>query len=228
MNYNNSTMTSAQGLSTSSHRVLRNTYGLLALSLIPSVLGAYVGLHSGFVPFMLYHQMATFLGFLLVSFGLIAAITRFRNSAAGVLLLLAFTGIMGAYSSFSLSFVLKSPDGASLIALAFGSTALIFAVMSVAATFVKSTLQGFGKFLFVGLILMLVAMVANIFLQLPALYVSLLVISVAIFSGYLLYDTNRIIKGGETNYVMATLSLYIDLFNIFMSILDLLSIFDSR
>jgi modulator of FtsH protease len=177
---------------------------------------------------MLHHQMATFLGFLLVGFGLMAAISYFRNSATGVLLLLLFTGIMGAYSSLTLSFVLHSPDGASLVALAFGATALIFAVMATTATFIKGTLQGFGKFLFVGLILLLVAMFANVFFQLPALYVTLLVLSVALFSGYLLFDLNRIMKRGETNYVMATLSLYLDLFNIFMSILDLLGIFDSR
>ena len=106
-----------------------------------------------------------------------------------------------------------------MIALAFGSTALIFAAMAAVATFVKSALQGFGSFLFAGLVLMLAAMFANTFLQSPPLYASLLVLSVAIFSGYLFYDINRVIKGGETNYVMVTLSLYIDMFNVLISIL---------
>jgi modulator of FtsH protease len=142
----------------------------------------------------------------------------------GVVVLLAFTFFMGLLLSRMIGAVLGLKNGASLIALAGGGTAVIFAVMASVASTIKRDLSGLGKFLFIGVILLLVASFANIFLQMPALYIALSVLAVAIFSAYLMFDINRIISGGETNYISATLAIYLDVYNIFVNLLALLGI----
>jgi len=205
------------------NRVLRNTYLLLAISMLPTVLGAWLGVQLKFTLFA-GHPAMGFILFLGIAFGFFYGIEKTKNTGWGVALLLAFTFFMGLMLSRMLGVVLGLSNGASLIALAFGGTAVIFGAMSVAATSIKRDLTGMGKFLFVGLVLLLVASFANIFLHIPAMMVALSLIAIVIFSGFMLFDVNRIVRGGETNYVSATLALYLDLYNVFVNLLALLGI----
>jgi modulator of FtsH protease len=205
------------------HRVLRNTYWLLALSLVPTVLGAWVGVTTGIVAAMGIGMSA--IVFLAGAFGFIFAIERTKNSAAGVPVLLAFTFFMGLMLSRILAAVLGFANGASLIMTAFGGTAIVFFAMASLATVVKRDLSGMGKFLFVGAIMLLVAALINIFLQSTALMLTVSVIAIGLFSAFMLYDIKRVLDGGETNYISATLAIYLDIYNVFQSLLALLGIF---
>lgn len=207
------------------HRVLRNTYWLLALSLIPTVFGAMVGLSTGFNRIMGASPGMTTILFLVGAFGLMFLIERNKNNSAGVALLLAFTFFMGLMLSRLLGFVLGMGNGAQLIMLAFGGTAVVFGAMATVATTSKRDFSSMQKFLFMGVIILLVASVANIFLQLPALMLTVSVMAIGIFSALLLVDLQRVINGGETNYVSATLAIYLDVYNIFSNLLMLLGIF---
>jgi len=207
------------------NRVLRNTYALLALSLLPTIAGAWVGLQIHFNIFAVVHPAVGFLLFMAIAFGFIFGIEKTKNSGMGVALLLGFTFFMGLMLSRMLGLVLGLGNGASIIAMAFGGTAVIFTAMATLATTIKRDLSGMGKFLFVGVIMLLIASFANIFLQLPAMMIAISLIAIAIFSAYMLYDVNRIVTGGETNYITATLSLYIDVYNVFVNLLSLLGIF---
>jgi modulator of FtsH protease len=203
-------------------RVLRNTYALLALSMLPTVLGAWLGVVMGFS----FFAGSPFIGlmvFMGVAFGFFFAIEKFKNSGLGVVLLLGFTFFMGLMLSRMLGHVLGLSNGASLIATAFGGTALVFGGMATLASTMKRDVSSLGKWLFVGLAVMIVAAVANIWLQMPALYLALSAMGVVIFSAFILYDLKRIIDGGETNYVTATLSVYLSVYNLFSSLLHLLT-----
>lgn len=206
------------------NRVLRNTYWLLALTMVPTVLGAWVGVSMGFS----FFAGSPFIGFLLfmgIAFGFFFAIEKFKNSGVGVALLLGFTFFMGLMLSRLIGAVLGFSNGASLIAFAFGGTAAVFFGMASLATTIKRDLSGMGKWLMVGAIGLLVAIVANIFLQIPALMATISALAVVIFSAFILYDLKRIIDGGETNYVTATLGIYLSVYNVFQSLLSLLGIF---
>lgn len=207
------------------NRVLRNTYWLLALSMIPTVIGAMVGLSTGFNRIMGASPGMTAILFLAGAFGLMFAIERYKNSSVGVALLLAFTFFMGLMLSRLLGFVLGMGNGAQLIMLAFGGTAAVFGTMATVASTTKRDFSGMQKFLFIGVVILIVASLANIFLQLPALMLTVSVMAIGIFSALLLVDLQRIINGGETNYVSATLAVYLDLYNIFSNLLMLLGIF---
>lgn len=202
------------------NQVMRNTYWLLAASLIPTIGGAWLGLAIGFAA----SGMLPFLVTLAIAVGLIFAIKASQDSGWGVMWLLIFTGVMGFMMAPQLGQVLGRQNGAGLIALAAGSTAGIFAVMAVLSTTIKRDISGWGKFLFVGLIGLIVAMVANLFLQLPILSVVISAIAVMLFSAYLLFDLKQIVDGGETNYISATLSIYLDLVNIFSHLLSLFGV----
>ncbi len=204
-------------------RVLRNTYWLLALSLVPTVLGAWIGVSTGIVASLGMGMSA--IVFLAGAFGFMFAIEKTKNSAAGVPMLLAFTFFMGLMLSRLLAAVLGFANGASLIMMAFGGTAVVFFAMASLATVIKRDLSGMGKFLFIGAIMLLVAGLANIFLQSSALMLTVAVIAIGLFSAFMLYDLKRIIDGGETNYISATLALYLDIYNVFQSLLALLGIF---
>jgi modulator of FtsH protease len=206
------------------NRVLRNTYILLAVSMIPTILGAWIGVNMGFTWFK-GNPFIGFMVFMVGAFGFMFAIEKYKNSSVGVFLLLGFTFFMGLMLSRLIGAVLGFKNGAELIMLAFGGTAAVFGTMSVVASNVKRDLSGLSKFLFVGVIVLLLAVVANIFLQLPALTVAISAVAVLLFSAYLLYDLNNIMKGGETNYISATLAVYLDVYNIFQSLLSLLGIF---
>ena len=207
------------------NRVLRNTYWLLALSMVPTVLGSWVGLQMGFTWF----AANPFIGFMIfmgVAFGFFFAIEKTKNSGLGVVLLLAFTFFMGLMLSRLIGGVLGSyRNGSQLITMAFGGTALVFFGMATLASTIKRDISGLGKWLFVGLIGIIAASVANIWLQMPALMMTVSLLAILIFSAYLLYDLKRVIDGGETNYVTATLAVYLDVYNIFTSLLSLLGIF---
>ena len=205
------------------NRVLRNTYWLLALSLVPTVLGAWVGVTTGIMASMGMGMSAiVFLG---GAFGFIYAIERTKNSSTGVAVLLAFTFFMGLMLSRILAAVLGFSNGASLIMMAFGGTAAIFAAMASLSSVIKRDLSNMGKFLFVGAILLLVAGLINIFVQSSALMVTVAVLAIGIFSAFMLYDLKRVIDGGETNYISATLAIYLDIYNVFQSLLALFGIF---
>lgn len=211
-------------LSGQRQRVLRNTYALLALSLLPTVLGAWVGVSMGF-SFFGGSPFIGFIAFMAIAFGFFFAIEKFKNSGVGVLLLLGFTFFMGLMLSRLIGAVLGMSNGASLIALAFGGTSAVFVGMATLASTIKRDISGMGKWLTVGAIVLLLAIVANIFLQIPALMLTISALAIVIFSAFILYDIKRIIDGGETNYVTATLSIYLSIYNVFQSLLSLLGIF---
>ena len=204
------------------NRVLRNTYGLLAVSLVPTVLGAWVGISTGISQAM-GGGLAALL-FLAGAFAFMYAIDKTKESAMGVYLLLAFTFFMGLMLSRLVGQVLGFRNGTSLVMTAFGGTAAVFFAMASLSTVIKRDLSGMGKFLMVGAVIMLVAGIANIFLQSSALMLTLIVASLGIFSAFMLYDIKRVVDGGETNYVSATLAIYLDIYNVFQSLLALLGI----
>jgi modulator of FtsH protease len=208
----------------SRNRVLRNTYALLALSMIPTVVGAWIGVRSGF-SFFAGSPFIGFMVFLAVAFGFFFAIDRYKNSGIGVALLLGFTFFMGLMLSRLLGHVLGYANGAQLIMTAFGGTAAIFAVMATVATVAKRDFTGMGRFLFVGVLLLIVAALANIWLQMPALTLTVSVLAIAIFSAFILVDLQRVDQGGETNYVTATLGVYLSVYNVFSNLLAILGIF---
>ncbi len=203
------------------HKVLRNTYLLLGLTMLPTVLGALVGVSMN-LSFMAQHPVVTFVGMLAIMFGLTMGISANRNSALGVVLLLALTGFLGLMLGPMLQVALHLRNGGQLVGLAAGGTGLIFMTLAGVATVSKKDFSFLGNFLLVGLILLIVASLANLFFHIPALSLVLSGISVLIFSGYILFDVSRIVQGGETNYVMATLALYLDIYNLFVNLLSLL------
>jgi modulator of FtsH protease len=203
------------------HRVLRNTYWLLALSMIPTVLGAFVGVQTQLpLPGGLFGMVI----FLAVAFGFIFAIEKTKNSGLGVAVLMGFTFFMGLMLTPILTRTLGFSNGGTLIMTAFGGTATILAVMASVATVTKRDFSGMGKWLLAGVVVLLLASVANIFLGMSALSIVISVMAIAIFSAYILYDVQRIINGGETNYITATLSIYLSVYNIFANLLALLGI----
>lgn len=202
------------------HNVLRNTYWLLALSMIPTVFGAALGV-SLHLP--LGGGMMALL-FLAGAFGFIWAIEKNKDSGVGVALLLGFTFFMGLMLTPLLSRILGFANGGFLIMAAFGGTASVFAVLASIATVSKRDFSGMATWLFAGVIVLILASLANIFLNIPALGIVISVVAIAIFSAYILYDVQQIVNGGETNYISATLRLYLDVYNIFTSLLSLLGI----
>ncbi|HEY9459446.1 MAG TPA: Bax inhibitor-1/YccA family protein [Paralcaligenes sp.] len=206
------------------NRVLRNTYWLLTLSLIPTVLGALAGLYTGVARVMAVSPGTSMIVFLVGAFGLMFLVERNKNNSMGVALLLAFTFFMGVMLSQLLAHIMGLGNGTQLIVLAFGGTAAVFGAMAAVASTTKRDFTHWQKFLFIGVVVLIVAMLANIFLQLPALMLTVSVLAIVIFSAFLLVDLQRVINGGETNYVSATLAIYLDLYNVFVNLLMLLGV----
>lgn len=206
------------------NRVLRNTYWLLAISMIPTVLGAWLGVQLK-ISFFSGSPIISFMVFLAIAFGFFYAIEKTKDSGLGVALLLGFTLFMGLMLSRLIGHTLGYSNGAALIMTAFGGTATILGVMATVATVSKHDFSGMGKWLLAGVLVIIVAALANVFLQLPALHLAISVIAIAIFSTYILYDVQQVINGGQTNYILATLSIYLDVYNIFANLLSLLGIF---
>jgi modulator of FtsH protease len=204
------------------NRVLRNTYWLLAISLIPTVLGAAFGMYSGINKVMATSPFISMIIFLAGAFGLMYAIEKNKENSLGVGLLLLFTFFMGMMLSRLLGHVLGMSNGTQLVMFAFGGTAAVFGTMATLATSIKRDLSGLGKFMFVGVVILILASVANIFLQLPALMLTISVVAIVIFSAFMLIDLQRVVNGGETNYVSATLAIYLDVYNVFANLLAIL------
>ncbi|WP_372657430.1 Bax inhibitor-1 family protein [Hydrogenophaga sp.] len=205
------------------NKVMRNTYWLLALSMLPTVLGAWVGVTTGITAGLTgFMGLIVFLG---GAFGFMFAIEKTKNSAAGVPVLLAFTFFMGLMLSRMLAMVLGFNNGASLIMTAFGGTAGVFLVMANLSTIIKRDLSGMSKWLFAGALAIMFGAIINVFVGSTAGMAVIATLAILVFSMYLLYDLKRIVDGGETNYITATLGLYLSLFNIFQSLLALLGIF---
>ena len=206
-------------------KVLRNTFALLALSMIPTIAGAWIGVQTKFSSLFAGSPFMGAIVFMAIAFGFFYLIEKNKHSAAGVGLLLIFTGFMGLMLSGLIGSVLGLRNGASLIMLAFGGTASIFAVMAGIASVSKRDFTNMAKFLTVGVMLLIVASLANIFFQLPALMLTISVLAIGIFSAFILVDIQRIIQGGEDNYITATLGIYLSLYNIFSNLLAILGIF---
>jgi len=212
-------------LNVARNQVLRNTYWLLALSLVPTVLGAMAGMAAGFPSLMAGSPIMGTLLFFGIAFAFMYGIQRNRDSGTGVLLLLGFTFFMGVMLSQILSVALGMTNGGALIAMAGSATAAIFFSLAMYTTISKRDFSFMGNFLFAGLILLIIAAIANLFLAIPAMAVAISAIGALLFTGYLLYDLSRIVNGGETNYITATLAVYLDIYNLFVSLLNLLMIF---
>ncbi len=205
------------------NRVLRNTYWLLALSMVPTVLGAWFGVATGITASLGgIMGLVVFLG---GAFGFMFAIEKTKNSAAGVPVLLAFTFFMGLMLSRLLAMVLGMKNGADLIMTAFGGTAGVFVLMASLSTVIKRDLSGMGKWLTVGALVLMVGAIINVFVGSSTGMIVISMMAVGIFSAFILYDLKRIVDGGETNYITATLGIYLSLFNVFQSLLSLLGIF---
>ena len=204
------------------HKVLRNTYWLLALSLLPTVLGAWLGVATGITA-----SLGGGLGlivFLGGAFGFMYAIEKTKHSATGVPVLLGFTFFMGLMLSRMIAMVLGFKNGPDLIMTAFGGTAGVFFVMASLSSVIKRDLSGMGKWLFVGALVLMVGAIINVFVGSSAGMMAISVAAIGIFSAYMLYDLKQIVDGGETNNISATLALYLDIINVFQSLLALLGI----
>lgn len=209
------------------NKVLRNTYMMLALTMIPTVIGAFVGMSTNF-SFMAQHPIMAPLLMFGVMMGMLFAVSALRNSVWGIAALLGFTFVAGVFLGPILQVALHMRNGAQLVGMAAGGTGLIFFSLATLATVTKKDFSFMGKFLFIGLILLIVASLANIFFAIPALSLTISAIAVLIFSAYILFDISKIIHGGETNYVMATMGLYLDIYNIFVHLLSLLMAFSGE
>lgn len=201
-------------------KVLRNTYLLLALTMVPTVIGAFIGMATSSI--VMASPIITSLVMLAAVIGLQFAIAANRNSGIGVALLLLMTGLLGWWLGPILNVALAMKNGMQLVGYAAVGTGVIFFTMGAIAATTKRDFSFMGKFLFVGMIALLVAMLANMFLQIPALALTISTLVVVVFSLFLLYDLQRIIRGGETNYIMATTGVYLSLINIFSSLLHIL------
>lgn len=208
------------------NQVLRNTYWLLALSMVPTVLGAWVGIATGFTSALSPGiSLVLFLG---GAFGFLYAIQKTKDSAAGVLVLLAFTFFMGLMLSRLVGSVLGLANGAQLIMTAFAGTGVIFLGMASLSSVIKRDLSAMGKWLFIGALLILVAGIANVFVQSGALMITIAVLAIGVFTAFILHDLKRVQDGLETNYITATLGVYLSLFNVFQALLMLLGIGGGR
>ena len=214
----------AQERALEQHRVLRNTYLLLAVTLVPTAVGAVIGTNLN-LSFLRSNPILSFFVILAVFYGWIWAIERNRNSGLGVALLLGFTFFLGLLLGPLFQSVLGLRNGAQLVMLAAGGTAAVFLGLSAVATTTTRDFSRLGSFLFVGVIVIMLAVVANVFFASPALQLAILAAFIVFSSLLILWQLNSIVRGGETNYVSATLTLYVAIYNLFSSLLQLLGIF---
>ena len=227
MQYETPSVVPSTTLAVEQNKVLRNTYMMLALTMIPTIIGAFVGTSINF-SFMAGHPIMSSLLMFGVMMGMLFAVTALRNSVWGIVALLGFTFVAGVFLGPILQVAMHLKNGAQLVGMAAGGTGIIFFSLATIATTTKKDFSFMGKFLFIGLILLIVASLANMFFQIPALSLTISAIAVMIFSAYILFDVSRIVQGGETNYVMATLSLYLDIYNLFINLLSLLMAFSGE
>ena len=207
-------------ISVESQRVLRNTYLLLALTMVPTIVGAFIGIATA--PIVIGSPIISTLVVLAAVIGLQFAIIANRNSALGIAFLLLMTGVLGWWLGPMLNFALAMKNGMQLVGYAAAGTGVIFLAMGAVATITKRDFSFMGKFLYVGMWALVIAMLANMFFQIPALALTISTLVIVVFSLFLLFDLSRIISGGETNYIMATTGVYLSLYNIFASLLQIL------
>ncbi len=205
----------------STNKVLKNTYMLLSMTLVFSAIAAGMSMAMN-----LGHGTALILS--LVGFGLLFVVNKTADSSKGLIAIFAFTGVMGASIGPMLNYYMAMPNGPALVMQALGGTAVVFFGLSAYALTTRKDFSYMGGFLMVGLLVAVVAMIANIFLAIPALSLTISAAIVMIMSGLILFDTSRIINGGETNYIRATVSLYLDVYNLFIHLLSLLSALSGR
>ena len=227
MQFDTQVITQPGSLSPVQNKVLRNTYMMLALTMIPTIIGASIGTSMSF-SFLATNPIMGALLMFGAMMGMMFAVSALRNSVWGIAALLGFTFIAGVFLGPILQVALHLKNGAQLIGLAAGGTGIIFFSLATIATVTKKDFSFMGKFLFIGLILLIVASLANLFFQIPALSLTISAIGVLIFSAYILFDVSRIVNGGETNYVMATLGLFLSIYNLFTSLLHLLMAFSGE
>ena len=211
-------------LTTAQNKVLRNTYMMLAITMIPTVIGAMIGMSTNF-SFMAQSPIIFSLLMFGAMIGMMFGVSALRNSVWGIAALLGFTFIAGFFLGPILQVALQLKNGAQLVGMAAGGTGIIFFTLATIATVTKKDFSFMGKFLFIGVIMLIIAMLANLFFQIPAMSLTISAIAVLIFSAYILYDVSRIVHGGETNYVMATLGLFLSIYNLFIHLLSLLMAF---
>ncbi len=209
------------GTAAAQNRVLRNTYALLGVSMIPTVIGAIIGTNLSFA-FMRASPIVSVLVLLAIVYGLMFAIEKNKDSSLGVYLLLTFTFFMGIILGPLLQVALAFSNGAQLITVAAGGTGVTFIAMAAFSATTKRDLSGMGRFLFVGAIVLMIGVVANIFFQMPAMQLALSAAFILFSSLVIAYTINSVVHGGETNYISATLSIYVSIYNIFTSLLRLL------
>ncbi|TDI82838.1 MAG: Bax inhibitor-1/YccA family protein [Betaproteobacteria bacterium] len=209
------------------NKVLRNTFWMLGLTMIPTVVGAMIGMSTNFT-FLAQSPIMGPLVMLAVMFGLMFAVSATRNSIWGIVLLFGFTFVAGWWLGPMLQYALHFKNGAQLIGIAAGGTGVIFFTLAGIATATRKDFGFMGNFLFVGLVLLIIASIANLFFAMPAASLAISAVAVLLFSGFILYDVSRIVNGGETNYVMATLGIYLSIYNLFISLLHLLLAFSGE
>ena len=209
------------------NKVLRNTFWMLGLTMIPTVVGAMIGMSTNFT-FLAQSPIMGPLVMLAMMFGLMFAVSATRNSIWGIVLLFGFTFVAGWWLGPMLQYALHFKNGAQLVGIAAGGTGVIFFTLAGIATVTRKDFGFLGNFLFVGLVLLILASIANLFFAMPAASLSISAVAVLLFSGFILYDVSRIVNGGETNYVMATLGIYLSIYNLFISLLHLLLAFSGE
>ena len=221
---NNINIASKTPSALATNKVLRNTYALLGVSLFPTVIGALMGMSMswGFAASSPILFMIMTLGGI---FGMFFLIQKNKNSSLGVVFLLVLTFLLGLMLGPILQVAFSLSNGGQIVSLAAGGTGAIFLVLAGIAQTSKRDFSFMGKFLMIGLIMLILASLVNMFFQIPAASLAISAIAVMIFSGFILYDVNRIVKGGETNYIMATVTIYISILNIFLTILQFLGMF---
>ena len=222
-----SNQTAASGLAVARNKVLRNTYGMLGLTMIPTVIGAMVGMSTNF-SFLAQSPIMGPLVMLAVMIGLMFGVSATRNSVMGIALLFLFTFVAGWWLGPMLQYALNFRNGAQLVGVAAAGTGAIFLTLATVATVARKDFGFMGNFLFVGLVLLVLASVANLFFAMPAASLAISAVAVLLFSGFILFDVSRIVNGGETNYVMATMGIYLSIYNLFMSLLHLLLAFSGE
>ena len=221
------TITQTGSIAAQQNKVLRNTYMMLALTMVPTVIGANIGASMN-LSFMAESPIMSALLMFGAMFGMLFAVNALRNSVWGIAALLGFTFVAGVFLGPILQVALQLSNGAELVGIAAGGTGLIFFSLATIATVTKKDFSFMGKFLFIGLIMLIVASLANLFFQVPALTLTISAVAVLIFSAYILFDISRIVHGGETNYVMATLGIYMSIYNLFINLLQLLMAFSGQ
>jgi modulator of FtsH protease len=221
---NSSVLGRSESAVRSTNKVLRNTYALLGMTMIPTVIGAAIGMSMSF-SFLAASPIMGMIIMMAAMYGMTFLIAKNANSSVGLWLLFAFTFMMGILLGPILQHALHFSNGTQMVGLAAGGTAASFLTLAAIGSNTKRDFSNMGKFLTVGFVVVLLGIVANMFFQIPALSLTISAVVVLLMAGFILYEINNVVRGGQTNYIMATLSIYISLHNMFTSLLHLLMAF---